>query len=242
MLGTTTVGQKRLVAMSIRYSSGHHHFKRQEFISKADGIKYEIPVDKKELELEYGTERGIFEDRLFRKLSYYFRTHRDSIVDNIRTNKYSAYYWLPRLQFFRSRSLLSLLAHLFEKGSSKQPSIYNEPTKIHENSVFLYKAPNSSFFMSMKLYDYVALSFIIYGTLSAYPLMWFPAAGYLAEFPKFMIHNKYYTMRADLLPHSEQVVFTKGGFFFRINQTVVDIKNLDKVSADTVKGAQFMFR
>ena len=242
MLGTKTVGQKRLMAMSMRYSSGHHHFKRQEFISKADGIKYEIPVDKEELRQEYGSEKGIFEDRLFRKLSYYFRTHRDLHVDNIRPNKYSAYYWIPRLQFLRSRSLISFLAYLFEKNNTKHPSIYNEPAKVHENSVFLYKAPNVNSFLGMKLYDYIALSFIIYGTLSAYPLMWFPAVAYFAELPKFIVHNKYYTIRADLLPHTEQVVFTKAGFFFKINQTVVDVKNLDKITPDSVDGSFFMFR
>lgn len=242
MLGTKTLGQKRLANMAVRYSSGHHHFKREEFISKSKGIKYEIPVDKEEIRQEYGSERGIIQDRLFTKIAHYFKPHRDTFVDNIRPNKYSAYYWWPRLQFLRSRSLISLLAFIFEKSSTKRSSVYNEPVKIHENSVFLYKAPSTGNFLRLKLYDYSTLGFIIYGALSAYPLMWFPAIAYFAELPKFIIHNKYYTLRADLLPHSEQVVFTKTGFFFKIKQVVVDIKDLEKISADSVKGGTTMFR
>ena len=119
MLSNRAKNQRFLTSMFARYSSGHH-FKRKEFIAKSKGVKYEIAVDKEDFRQEYGNQNSIFEDRLFRKLAHYFRTHRDHVVDNIRPNKYSAYYWLPRLKFFRSRSFLSLLSWLFEKSSTKK--------------------------------------------------------------------------------------------------------------------------
>ena len=40
----------------------------------------------------------------------------------------------------------------------------------------------------------------------------------------------HHVLRADLLPHTEQVVFTKARFFGNVKRCVVDIKDLEKVT------------
>ena len=46
----------------------------------------------------------------------------------------------------------------------------------------------------------------------------------------------YFTFHAELLPHTEQVIFHKASFFGGVRRVIVDIKNLEKVDADLVPG------
>ena len=46
----------------------------------------------------------------------------------------------------------------------------------------------------------------------------------------------YFTFHAELLPHTEQVVFHKAGFFGNVKRIYVDIKNLEKIEADVIPG------
>ncbi len=41
----------------------------------------------------------------------------------------------------------------------------------------------------------------------------------------------YFTFHAELLPHTEQVVFHKVGYFGNIKRVYVDIHNLEKIDA-----------
>ena len=44
----------------------------------------------------------------------------------------------------------------------------------------------------------------------------------------------YFTFHAELIPHSEQVIFHKADFLGGIRRIIVDIKNLEKIEADIV--------
>ena len=48
---------------------------------------------------------------------------------------------------------------------------------------------------------------------------------------KYAIVN-YFTFHAELLPHTEQVVFHKADFFGKVKRIYVDIKNLEKIDAE----------
>ena len=52
--------------------------------------------------------------------------------------------------------------------------------------------------------------------------------------PRKMSTLRHFTFYAELLPHTEQVVFLKGDLFGGIRKVIVDIKNLKKVDADLV--------
>jgi len=53
--------------------------------------------------------------------------------------------------------------------------------------------------------------------------------------PRRLVQTNYFCWHAELLPHSEQVVFHKSGVFGTTMRHTVDIKNLSKVSAEMVK-------
>lgn len=233
--------QRMIVALPMRFGSGHHYH-REEFVSKAENIKYQVPVEKGDKQEQFGNENSIVENRILAKIASVFKPHRDDNMDNMRTNKYSAYYWFPRIAFFRNRWFLKAMANIFDRNRTRMSSVYDEPVQIHENSVFLYKSQQASWFMGFRVYDYFALGCLTFGMLHPYPLMWAPIIPYLAELPKMLNQMKYFTLRADLLPHTEQVVFTKTSFFAEPKYSVVDIKNLKKITPDVVPGGQYLLR
>jgi hypothetical protein len=52
--------------------------------------------------------------------------------------------------------------------------------------------------------------------------------------PRRWVQQKYFTWHAELLPHTEQVVFHKSWLNGGVEKHIVDIKNLEKVSPDVV--------
>lgn len=52
--------------------------------------------------------------------------------------------------------------------------------------------------------------------------------------PRRWTMQKYFTWHAELLPHTEQVVFHKTLPFGQVGKYIVDIKNLEKCGADYV--------
>lgn len=52
--------------------------------------------------------------------------------------------------------------------------------------------------------------------------------------PRKLAALNYFTFHAELLPHTEQIVFHKGDFFGNVKRVIVDIKNLEKIDADIV--------
>jgi hypothetical protein len=53
-------------------------------------------------------------------------------------------------------------------------------------------------------------------------------------FPRKIATLHYFTFHAELLPHTEQVVFHKGDLFGNVRRIYVDIKNLEKITSDIV--------
>jgi hypothetical protein len=52
--------------------------------------------------------------------------------------------------------------------------------------------------------------------------------------PRKLAVLNYFTFHAELLPHTEQVVFHKADNFGNVRRIIVDIKNLEKIDADIV--------
>lgn len=65
-------------------------------------------------------------------------------------------------------------------------------------------------------------------------LLLLPAFIQTAFVPRRWTQQKYFTWHAELLPHTEQVVFHKTKTFGNVERHIVDIKNLEKVSPDMV--------
>lgn len=236
--------QTKLTSFVARSFSGGHHYERPAVHFKSVNTKVKVPVEKGDLEQEFGTsERNHMHNRITAKFLSYVKPHRVDQLDNFFTNKYSAYHWFTRIGVLRNSAFLKIMASLFDRNRNKVASVYDDPVQIHENSIFLYKSPNTPEWIGARAYDYFALGCLVYGSFFAtLPLMWLPVVTYTAEFPKFYTYAKYRTYRADLLPHTEQVVFTKIGMFGKVKHSVVNISDLAKISPESVKEHYLMFR
>ena len=244
MLGLRKGYSKSMFFTPIRcFGGGHHHeHEKRVFYSKSRDVKYKVPFTEEDLEEEFGGNDTYY-NKIVGKLVGYLRPHRTADIDNIRASKYSAYYWFPKILMFRNRAFLKFAAHCLETNKHRQSNAYEDPVQVHENSIFLYKSRAASTVIQFRAYDYFALASLIYGTvISSYPLMWLPALIWLGEAPSMRRRLEYYTIRADLLPHTEQVVFTKTGLFGGIRRQIVDIKNLAKITPDEVPYSESMFK
>lgn len=106
--------------------------------------------------------------------------------------------------------------------------------KAHENGLFLYKSLGADWHIRGRFVDYALVGFLGgfasgYSTLFLVPLIYF-----FLTLPRKLAISNYFTFHAELLPHTEQVVFHKAGFGGKVRRIYVDIKNLEKIEADLV--------
>lgn len=215
---------------------GGVHYPRQKIYIRSEKAYMENATTKEDIEQETGKRTTkLLHKRFMMKVLAYTNPHRNHLMDNCRRETYSAYNWFSKLGIFRNQMLLKTMAWAFDTQQNKETSSYEEPVALHENSVFLYKSGEMNHWIGARVYDYIAFSSLVYGCFFAHmPLLWLPIIPYLAEFPKFMMYSKYVTLRADFLPHSEQVVFTKVRLFGTITHSIVDTKNLVKIEAQSI--------
>ena len=104
----------------------------------------------------------------------------------------------------------------------------------HENGIHLYKSSEARYVAMRQLSDYAAVGFTL-GFLSGYnPFMIMPAFLLGIQLPRKLSTMKFFTWHAELLPHSEQVVFHKTTLFGAVDRHYVDIRNLEKVDSNMV--------
>ncbi len=117
---------------------------------------------------------------------------------------------------------------------SSQQEGFAGGVKTSENGQFLYKSVHVDGVMRSRVMDY----FLVFGSLgwlsglSNFLLV--PVLISMLSLPRKMAVLHYYTFHAELLPHTEQVVFHKGDLFGNVRRIIVDIKNLEKIEADIV--------
>ena len=113
--------------------------------------------------------------------------------------------------------------------------------KTHENGMFLYKSLHGDSIIRNRVMDYANLILLTSWLAGVHPLLWVPLAANAMFYPRFVGYMHYYTFHAELLPHTEQVVFHKTQFFGVLRRVYVDIKNLEKVDPELVL-SPFLFQ
>jgi hypothetical protein len=85
-----------------------------------------------------------------------------------------------------------------------------------------------------RIIDYVLLGSFA-GFISGYNTFMFLPFFYITlTLPRRISTMNFLTFHAELLPHTEQVVFHKAGLFGNIRRIYVDVKNLEKIDASIV--------
>jgi hypothetical protein len=106
--------------------------------------------------------------------------------------------------------------------------------KTHENGIFLYKSHQADWFVRTRITDYFILG-CLGGFLSgSSSFLFLPLVVSLMSMPRKLAGVRYFTFHAELLPHTEQVVFHKTTLWGNLNRHYVDIKNLEKIDASRV--------
>ena len=102
----------------------------------------------------------------------------------------------------------------------------------HENGLFLYKSREVQFAGVERFSDYLALGLMGGFFVGSQWVMILPLIVWSFRMPRQLLHSYYFTYHAELLPHTEQVVFHKTTLFGQIERHYVDIGNLEKIDAE----------
>ena len=105
--------------------------------------------------------------------------------------------------------------------------------QTHENGIFLYQSNQAPHAVSWGRLDWFTLLFYVLWASGKSHFM-IPALVSSLYIPRRWSIQKHFTWHAELLPHTEQVVFHKTAMFGQVSKHIVDIKNLEKVTADAV--------
>lgn len=131
----------------------------------------------------------------------------------------------------RSGLLWKLCAMFFDKSRDADNHSGLAGIQTHENGIHLYKSPEARYVALRQYPDYAALFFGMY-FLSGHFLAIMPLFAMATQMPRKISTMKHFCWHAELLPHTEQVVFHKTSFFGGIQRHVVDIRNLEKIDSD----------
>ena len=160
---------------------------------------------------------------------------RDDNLDNTRLNKYSMYHMLNSNPLLQNRLVWAAAAHLFGTRSSECNHSGFEGLQTHENGIHLYKS-NDAYSVAMRQFtDYAALGFTLLFVTGVHYSYLVPAGFYLVQMPRKMNVVQHFCWHAELLPHTEQVVFHKTQMFGETKRHIVDIRCLEKVDSTEVE-------
>lgn len=106
--------------------------------------------------------------------------------------------------------------------------------KVHENSLFLYKSNQADSVLRSRMMDYLFFGCIAGLVTGASPFLILPLVLAGSSQPRKIAGITFFTFHAELLPHTEQVVFHKATYFGKVRRIYVDIKNLEKIEAELV--------
>ena len=106
--------------------------------------------------------------------------------------------------------------------------------KNHENGIFLYKSTQAQYVVASRFTDFFWLGCFGGFVTGMSNFLFLPLAYLTAQWPRRIAVMQHFTHAAELLPHTEQVVFDKVTWFGAPDRHVVDIRNLEKVDASMV--------
>ena len=129
-------------------------------------------------------------------------------------------------------------------GNQQAPTTVHDPHQsfngvtTHENGKYLYQSTQANWALTWGYADFSVLA--LWGTWAfvpgqSYTLL--PALVSMAFIPRRWVQQRYFTWHAELLPHTEQVVFHKSNLFGSVSKHFVDIKNLEKVGPEVINNA-----
>jgi len=224
----------------VRCSGGHghdeHHHEHHYDVSKKLNTQFQIPTQE---ELDYQLpKKGIINEKFHQWVAGRWAVDRDDVLNNDKPNKYSAYYWFQNYSFLQSKAVLNLARFFFDNQQAQERGHhegYAGGVKTSENGRFLYKSlQGDALLKSRGAMDYFMLLSLGGWLAGVSNLLLVPLLVASLSLPRKLAIAHFFTFHAELLPHTEQVVFHKADFFGNVRRVLVDIKDLEKIEADIV--------
>ena len=106
--------------------------------------------------------------------------------------------------------------------------------KTHENGIFLYKSSQADAAVFARFMDYVFVGCLGGFFTGVSNFLFLPIFVHACTIPRKFAGMRHFTYHAELLPHTEQVVFHKVTLFGQAIRHYVDIRNLERVDASRV--------
>jgi hypothetical protein len=160
------------------------------------------------------------------------------MLDNDEHSKRAFYHWAVASPVFHNAAFLSIMRKLFDSSKSLQGNHRAPSVLLHENNKVLYSSPHTAnYALQWHKFDYLYVLLFGGWITGIAPHFILPGVFLLVMLPHRMTVANYYTFHAELMPHTEQVVFLKGKHFGALKQVVVDIRNLEKIEMDAFPSA-----
>ena len=207
------------------------------FEKKREGFKIALKT-KEQLDKDYyGT--ALFNERLLSKISVYWDPTKDDFLSNEDYKKTSMYHWYAN-SFFGNKLIISTLHKVFNRELTG--NVFEENAQVHENSVWLYKGPQRGPLTKGRGIDWWMALMVPTALYSWNVVLLTLTLPYFWKFAHTYEYLNNYVLRIDLLPHTEQVVFLKAGFFGQLRRSYVDLKNLKRISPSQMKESWRIFQ
>ena len=178
-------------------------------------------------------KEGIFNEKFHAWVAGKWAVDRDEKLSNDNVQKYSAYNMFNTVPMLRNGLLWRFLAIFGNRSRDADSASGLAGIQTHENGIHLYKSPEARWVAARHITDYAA---VFFGA-------WFLSGNFLAVMPLFLLGVQmprklsamnYFCWHAELLPHTEQVVFHKSSMFGGVKRQIVDIHCLEKIGSDQV--------
>lgn len=109
--------------------------------------------------------------------------------------------------------------------------------KTHENGMFLYKSTQAEYAVLSRFLDYFWVGCLGGFVTGVSNFLFLPLFVVSCALPRKWAGMRHFTYHAELLPHTEQVVFHKVTLFGQPVRHYVDIRNLERVDASMVNSS-----
>ena len=179
-------------------------------------------------------KEGIFNEKFHAWVAGKWAVDRDEMLTNDKVQKYSAYNMFNTVPMLRNGILWKFAAIFGNRSRDADNSSGLAGIQTHENGVHLYKSPDARYVSARHISDYATVFFGLY-FLSGNFLAVMPLFLLAIQTPRKVSSMAHFCWHAELLPHTEQVVFHKSTMFGGIKRTIVDIENLEKIGSDQVR-------
>ena len=119
------------------------------------------------------------------------------------------------LYSLQNKLLLNTLRFFFDDSKAHHVSHQHglNGVKTSENGIFLYKSTQADGHIRSRHIDYLSLGLFGSMIFGIHAFAYMPFIYILLSAPRTLAILANFTFHAELLPHTEQVVFHKGGYF-----------------------------